>query len=182
MARLPCLVTCHSNIALHTVAVWARMLNFIEQKRARPTQVSDPGRLVRPRLNAGAGADQPGAYADHPRAYVCGSVDQPAMSASRVQQPATLSKCWLCPRTHPIDALQTLQTLHLPAPVLQCIVERYSRTAMPLICPACEVFISTATRNAARACASEVGQKLQRCAEAFAARDHQGRPVNSLGQ
>ena len=34
MARLPCLVTCHSNIALHTVAVWARMLNVMEQNRA----------------------------------------------------------------------------------------------------------------------------------------------------
>ena len=53
---------------------------------------------------------------------------------------------------------------------------------MPLICSACEVFISTAMRNAARACASEVGQKLLRCAEAFAGRDYQGRPVDSLGQ
>ena len=53
---------------------------------------------------------------------------------------------------------------------------------MPLICSACEVIISTAKRNAARACASEVGQKLLRCAEAFAARDYQGRPVDSLGQ
>ena len=53
---------------------------------------------------------------------------------------------------------------------------------MPLICPACEVFISTATRNTARACASEVGQKLLRCAEAFAGRDYQGRPVDSLGK
>ena len=53
---------------------------------------------------------------------------------------------------------------------------------MPLICSACDVFISTAMRNAARACASEVGQKLLRCAEAFAGRDYQGRPVDSLGQ
>ena len=53
---------------------------------------------------------------------------------------------------------------------------------MPRICYACEVFISTAMRNAARACASKVGQKLLRCAEAFAGRDYQGRPVDSLGQ
>ena len=37
-------------------------------------------------------------------------------------------------------------------------------------------------RNAAQASASEVGQKLLHCAEAFAARDYQGRPVDSLGQ
>ena len=109
-------------------------------------------------------------------------VEQPAMSASRVEQPATLCKCWLCVRTHSIGALHTLHTRHLPAPVLQCIVERYSRTAVPLICSACEVFISTAMRNAARACASEVGQKLLRCVEASAGRDYQGRPVDSLGQ
>ena len=53
---------------------------------------------------------------------------------------------------------------------------------MPLICSACKVFISTAMRNAAQACTSEVGQKLLRCAEAFANRDYQGRPVDSLGQ
>ena len=166
-------------IALSTVAVWARMLNFIKQNRMRRTQVSDHGRLVRPRwiqLEARAGAEQPAS-----RDSADGSVQQPAMSASRVERPATLSKCWLCARTHSLDALQTLQTRHLPAPVLQCLVERYSRTTMPLICSACEVFISTATRNAAQACASEVGQKLLRCAEAFAARDYQGRPVDSLG-
>ena len=53
---------------------------------------------------------------------------------------------------------------------------------MPLICSACQLFISTAMRNAAQASASEVGQKLLHCAEAFAARDYQGRPVDSLGQ
>ena len=53
---------------------------------------------------------------------------------------------------------------------------------MPLSCTACEVFISTATRNAATACASEVGQGLLRCAEAFASRDYRGRPVDNLGQ
>ena len=53
---------------------------------------------------------------------------------------------------------------------------------MPLICSACKVFISTAMRNAAQACTSEVGRKLLRCAEAFANRDYQGRPVDSLGQ
>lgn len=117
-----------------------------------------------------------------PPAMSASKVEQPAMAASRVEQPATLTKCWLCASAHSIDALQTLQTLHLPAPVLQCLVERYSRTAIPLICSACEVFISTAMRNAARACASEVGQKLLRCAEAFAGRDYQERPVDSLGQ
>ena len=114
---------------------------------------------------------------------MCASrVEELAMSASRVEPPATLSKCWLCASTKSIDALHTLQTLDLPAPVLQCLVERYSTMAMPLICSPCGVFISTATRNAARACASEVGQKLLRSAEAFAARDYQGRPVDSLGQ
>eukprot|EP00959_Pyramimonas_sp_CCMP1952_P061141 1277773-Pyramimonas_sp.AAC.1 len=37
-------------------------------------------------------------------------------------------------------------------------------------------------RNTARGCASEVGQTLLRCAEAFAGRDYRGRPVDSLGQ
>ena len=114
---------------------------------------------------------------------MCASrVEQLAMSASRVESPVTLSRCWLCASTHSIEALHTLQTLHLPGAVLQCLVERYSTMAMPLICSSCGVIISTATRNAARACASEVGQKLLRSAEAFAARDYEGRPVDSLGQ
>ena len=99
---------------------------------------SAPGGVAHVSTNS---AEQPGS-----RDSADGSVEQPAMSASRVQQPATLNKCWLCARRHSIDALQTLQTLHLPAPVLQCIVERYSRTAMPLICSACKVFISIALR------------------------------------
>ena len=172
--------TCHGILALSTVAVWARMLNFIRNKRMRRTQVSDHGRLVRPRwihLEARADAEQPTS-----RDSADGSVQQPAVTASRVEQPATLSKCWLCASTHSIDELRTLQTCHLPAPVLQCLVDRYSRTAMPLICSACQLFISTAMRNAAQASASEVGQKLLHCAEAFAARDYQGRPVDSLGQ
>ena len=167
-------------LALSTVAVWARMLNFIRHNRMRRTQVSDHGRLVRPRwihLEARAGAEQPTS-----RDSADGSVQQPAVTASRVEQPATLSKCWLCASTHSIDELRTLQTCHLPAPVLQCLVDRYSRTAMPLICSACQLFISTAVRHAAQASASEVGQKLLHCAEAFAARDYQGRPVDSLGQ
>ena len=126
--------TCHSILALSTVAVWARMLNFIRHNRMRRTQVSDHGRLVRPRwihLEARADAEQPTS-----RDSADGSVQQPAVTASRVEQPATLSKCWLCASTHSIDELRTLQTCHLPAPVLQCLVDRYSRTAMPLICSA----------------------------------------------
>ncbi len=104
------------------------------------------------------------------------------MSDDRVEQPVPLTRCWLCARTHSIDALQALQARHLPTPVLQCVLERYGRTATPVICTACEVFITTATTNAAKACDSDVGQQLLRCAEAFAARDYQGRPVDGLGQ
>eukprot|EP00959_Pyramimonas_sp_CCMP1952_P075128 1569770-Pyramimonas_sp.AAC.1 len=86
-AMLPWLVTCHSSIALHTVALSARMFNFIQQKRTRRTQISDTGRLLRPRwvrLEARAGAvsttsaEQPGS-----RDSADGSVQQPAMSRPR---------------------------------------------------------------------------------------------------
>ena len=50
------------------------------------------------------------------------------------------------------------------------------------MCSACDVFITTAVKNASLAFNSDIGQQLLRSAEAFANRDYQNQPIDSLGR
>ena len=103
------------------------------------------------------------------------------MSDDSVEQPVVLTKCWLCARQHPFEALKPLETTSISETVQRLLVDRYFRNAVPLICAACDVFITTAVKHAPLAFTTKVGQKLLSSAEAFANRDYHGQPVDTAG-
>ena len=115
-----------------------------------------------------------------PLVPVC-MAEQPAMSAGRVERASVLSSCWLCGTQDSMETMKPMGSNNMPEPVLRCIVERYCNNMVPLICCVCDVFIATAVKNAAESFASDIGQKLLRCAEAFASRDDLGEPIDSFG-
>ena len=108
------------------------------------------------------------------------SVEQPVVLHS-VEKPVVLTKCWLCARQHPFETLKPLSTTSISKTVQRLLADRYFGNAVPLICAACDVFITTAVKNAPWALTTEVGQKLLSSAEAFANRDYHGRPVDTAG-
>ena len=74
----------------------------------------------------------------------CGAAADSRATATSAHDPGCL-RLWLSLQS-PVPWPRRIQACvpagihpdrHLPAPALQCLVERYSRTAMPLICLAC---------------------------------------------
>ena len=110
------------------------------------------------------------------------SAEQPVMSAVRVEQSAAMATCWLCGKVNRLQSLKPMRSNDLPELVLRHIVDRYCTNTVPLICVVCDVFLSTAVKNAAECGASELAQKLLRSAEAFCNRDDQGHPTDGHGQ
>ena len=81
------------------------------------------------------------------------SAEQPVMSAVRVEQSAAMATCWLCGKLNRLPTLKPMRSNDLPELVLRHIVDRYCTSTVPLICLVCDVFITTAVKNAAESVA-----------------------------
>ena len=94
----------------------------------------------------------------------------------------TMSRCWLCFRSQKYEAMKTMDRIGVPPKALLVLLDRFSRTSIPLICVHCMYLTDRAVQRAEEAAYSEHGLRLLQCAEAFINREYNGTPIDGEGR